>query len=68
MPTIQVVTNLNTLAMPVKIDTARGGIDFVHLQPRATVSLPVGATVNKNWLASAQKIKIRTEETTEEDA
>lgn len=63
MTTTQVVTNLNAHAVPVRIDTPNG-TEFVHLQPKATVGLEAGCTVNQNWLATATKIKVKT---TEED-
>jgi hypothetical protein len=51
------IINLNNYPVHAKIKTPKG-LDFVHIMPKGRVTLPPEVTVDSNWLAGAEKVKV----------
>lgn len=54
-----IIINLNNHPVHAKINTPKGS-DCVHIMPKGRVTLPSEVTVDSNWLASEDKIKVIT--------
>jgi hypothetical protein len=58
------IINLNNHPVHAKINTPKGS-DYVHIMPKGRVTLPTEVTVDGNWLAGADKVKVVKPITTE---